>query len=154
MGSWIAPEFVGHELPGWFSLVLQRLTKEPLSSSVISLLGHQNIDHVPVLIDRSPQITTLTSDRQEQFVNIPDVAQSSLLSSQRAGIVGAKLVAPSPNRLIGDDDTSLGEQVFDVAEAESEPMVQPDGVADDLRREAVTTISWFHFQIVADRRLS
>ena len=127
MSGRIAAKLVGHELPGWFPLMLQRLTKEPLSSSVISLLGHQNIDHVPVLIDRSPQITTLTSDRQEQFVNIPDVAQSSLLSSQRAGIVGAELVTPSPNRLIGDDDTSLGEQVFDVAKAESEPMVPGKG---------------------------
>jgi len=132
MSGRIAAKLVGHELPGWFLLMLQGLTKEPFSSSVISLLGHQNIDHVPVLIDRSPQITTLTSDRQEQFGNIPDVAQSSPLSSQRAGIVGAKLVAPSPNRLIGDDDTSLGEQVFDVAKAESEPMVEPDGVANDL----------------------
>ncbi len=86
----------------------------------------QNIDHVPVLLHRSPQTTTLTSDRQEQFVNIPDVAQSSPLSSQRAGIVGAKLVAPSPNRLIGDDNTSLGEQVFDVAKAESDVRVYLD----------------------------
>jgi len=36
---------------------------------------------------------------------------------------------------------ALGEEVFDVAEAEGEPVVEPDGVADNRGREPVAWIS-------------
>ena len=141
MGSRIAAELVGDKLPGWFPLMPQDLSKETFRGPAISAARHQNIDYVPVLIHRSPQITTLPSDREEELVNVPDVPQSSLLSSQRAGIVRAKLAALSPDGFVGDENTSLGEQVLDITETEREPMVQKNGVADDLGREAVTAIS-------------
>jgi hypothetical protein len=40
---------------------------------------------------------------------------------------------PPPDRLIGDDNPALGEQVFDVAEAEREPQVEPNRLLNDLR---------------------
>ena len=115
MGSWIAAELVGNELPGWFPLMPQHLAKKAFGGFAISPACHQNIDHVSILIHRSPQIVSLALDRDEELVNVPDVACSPLLSSQRAGVVGSKLLAPSPNRLIRDGDTSLGEQVFDLS---------------------------------------
>ena len=41
--------------------------------------------------------------------------------------------------------------VLDIAKAESEPMVQPNGMADDFGREAVVSIQRFHEPVVADR---
>ncbi len=42
---------------------------------------------------------------------------------------------------------------FDVAKAQCEPMPEPDGMATDLRREAVTMIAWsrLHPDILANR---
>jgi len=37
----------------------------------------------------------------------------------------------------GDHDPALGEQIFDIAEAQCEPEIQPNGAMDDLRWEAV-----------------
>ena len=50
-------------------------------------------------------------------------------------------LAPLPNRLLGHDDAPLDERIFRVAEAQRESMVQPDGVADDLKRESMPVIA-------------
>ena len=42
------------------------------------------------------------------------------------------LAQPRPNRLVGDRHASLREEIFSIAEAEAEPIVEPDRVADDV----------------------
>ena len=81
MGSGIAAELVGNKLPRWFPLMLQQLAKKALGGFAISPSRHQNIDHVSILIHRSPQIMTSSPDPDEELVDQPDVAGSSLLSS-------------------------------------------------------------------------
>tara|TARA_B100001013_G_C24516324_1_gene405089 strand:- start:92 stop:442 length:351 start_codon:yes stop_codon:yes gene_type:complete len=115
--------------------------EEAFGGFAISPERHQNIDHVSILIHRSPQIVSLAPDRDKELVNMPDVAQASLLPAHTPSIVGAKLAAPSPNRLIGDGDPSLGEQVLDVSKAEGEAVIKPHRVADNLRWKAMTAIS-------------
>jgi len=41
---------------------------------------------------------------------------------------------------VADNDAALSEQVLNVAKAEVKPKVQPDGVSDDLGREALATV--------------
>ena len=41
---------------------------------------------------------------------------------------------------VTDLDAALGEQSFDIVMAEIEPVVQPDGVGDDLGWEAMATV--------------
>jgi hypothetical protein len=42
-----------------------------------------------------------------------------------------KLQNPSPHRFVGDIQTALGKQIFDVAIAERETEIEPNGVPDD-----------------------
>ncbi len=105
MGSRITPMLVGDQLPGCLSLMFQGPTKEALSGSTISTLGDQNIDHVSILIDGSPKIAALTLDGDEEFIDVPNVAESSLFSTKISGVAGAKLLTPVPDRFIRDDDT-------------------------------------------------
>jgi len=52
---------------------------------------------------------------------------------------------------MGNDDAPRGEQLFNVAEAEAEAEVKPDGVADDFRGEAVSGVEAFvHAAILQD----
>ena len=40
-----------------------------------------------------------------------------------------------------DCHSSLRQEILDVAQAQAEPVIQPDGVADDLGREPVSTVA-------------
>jgi len=76
----------------------------------------------------------------EEFIEMPGVAESALFPTQSAGVGLSEFLTPVSDRFIGDKDFSLGEQVFHVSKAQSEPMVQPNGVTDDFRRKAVASI--------------
>ena len=75
----------------WFLLMLQCLVKKPFSSSTISLIGHQNIDHVTILIHRSPEVVELAADLDEDLVDEPDVTESSLFAPKISSIVNTEL---------------------------------------------------------------
>ena len=49
-------------------------------------------------------------------------------------------LTPVSDGLVRHGDAALGEEVFDVAETEGEAVVEPDGVADNRRREPVAWI--------------
>ena len=42
---------------------------------------------------------------------------------------------------MGAEDPALGEEVLDVSEAQAEAVVEPDGMADDLRWESVSAVA-------------
>src|SRR5262249_61204228 len=56
---------------------------------------------------------------------------------QLSGKLLTKLQTPQADRLVADCDPTLGQQLFNVPQAETEAVVQPDGIRNDLRRKAV-----------------
>ena len=65
------------------------------------------------------------------------------LGRRRRSFIGelrAELQAPVPDTLVGDDHAPLGQDQFDIPQAQAENVVQPDRVADDLGRETVPVI--------------
>ena len=123
MCSRINPKLVGDQLPRCLSLMLQGPTKEALSGSTISTLGDQNIDHVSILIDGPPKIEALTLDGDEEFIDVPDVTESSLFPTQSSGVGRPEFLRPVSDRFVGDKYSSLCKQVFYVSKAQGEPMV-------------------------------
>ncbi len=68
----------------------------------------------------------------------------------------AKLIAPQPDRLVADPNTSLGHKILDVAAAQIEAMIEPDRVLNDFGWESMTfvlIIGCTHFAIVAQTPL-
>jgi hypothetical protein len=94
---------------------------------------HQNVDHVAVLIHGTPEILLLAVNPNEHFIQVPVVAQPSLSSLQSPHIVRTEFLTPLSDRLIGHDDSSLGQKILDVSETQAEAMVSPDRITDDLR---------------------
>ncbi len=123
MCSPITPQLIGDQLPRGLFLMFQHLTKESRSGSTISTFGEENIAYVSILIDSAPQIELLTSDFDEEFIDMSDVAEPTLLLPQIAGIGRTELQTPIPNCLVRNDDASFSKQVFDVSKAQGEPMV-------------------------------
>jgi hypothetical protein len=152
--SRIASKLVSHELQRWSLLVFQHLAKEAFSGALVSAACHQDIEDISILINGSPKIMTFAADGDEHLVHVPDVTEPTLSPPQSASIRWSKLSAPGSNDSVGYGDATLGEKVLDIAKTQREPMVQPNRMADDLGRKAVTSIQGFHRSIVADRPLT
>jgi hypothetical protein len=54
-----------------------------------------------------------------------------------------EMVDPAADRLVGDRDAALRQQIFDVAKAQGEPEIEPDRMLDDLKREPVPIVADF-----------
>ena len=150
MRSRIASTLVSNELVRWPLLVFQHLAKEASSGSPVSVACEEDIEDIAILVNGSPKIMTFTADGDEQLVHVPDVTEPTLSPPQSAGVLGSELTASGSNGFVGYGDATLGEKVLHIAKAQSEPTVQPDGMADDLGWKAVASIQGFYRSIVAD----
>jgi len=139
--SAVGTKLIGHQLPRSLPLMFQCLTKEALGNSTVSVLSDQNIDDISIMIYWPPQVPAYSLNRNEHFIDVPDVPKPTLLPAQRSSINRSKLDAPGSDHLVRDGDFSLREQVLDVAKAECEPMIKSDGMADNFREEPMTSIS-------------
>jgi len=98
-----------------------------VGNSEVSHPDHEIGDHVTVLVHRAPQILLLPVDSNEDFVPVPTITEAALTPFQFAGI--------------GDGDSAFGEKILDISAAQAETVINPDGVADDFRRETMTVIA-------------
>jgi len=100
----------------------------------------ENIYHVSVLADGAPEILPLTLDCHEEFVQVPDVAQATLPAPEYTGVFGTELSAPLSNGLVGDYDPALCQQILNISEAQAKSMIEPNSMADDIRRKSMSVI--------------
>ena len=136
----VTSQLVGDQSPRRTTLAFEQLAKEAPRRSPITACLHQDVDHVAVLIHRTPQILPLTADGDEDLVEMPSTAEPTLPSLQLRGVLRTELLTPLANRFVGDEDCSLCQEIFDIAETQGEPKVQPHGMADDLRRKSISAI--------------
>jgi hypothetical protein len=136
----IAFELVGHDDTWHIPQPLQELTEECLGGLPVPPALHQNVEDIPLLIDRTPEVMTFPVDRQEHFIQVPLVAGLGPSMPELIGIPLAELAAPLSNRFVSHRDTAGEEELFHVAIAEAKPEIQPDGVADDLGRKAMILV--------------
>ena len=107
---------------------------------MIASVLDQDVQHDSVLVDGSPQPVPLPADLERHLVQMPLVAGSYASSTQPCRIRGSKLGAPLADGFVADDDPAFGEEIPNVTKAEVEAEAQPDGVGDDVGREAVAAI--------------
>ena len=119
-GSRVASQFVGND-PQWFGpLAPQQSPKEPFCGALITMRLDQDVDRVSILIHGTPQILLLAVDSNEDLIQVPVVAKPSLTSLQFPSIVRTEFLTPPSNRLIGHDDSPLGEKILDLSKAQAE----------------------------------
>ncbi len=68
----IAPQFVGHEQHRLCPLALQELTEEALCGTAITPRLDEEVDHIAVLVDGTPEILPLALDRNEELLVVPN----------------------------------------------------------------------------------
>ena len=80
------------------------------------------------------------------------VTETTLPTLQSPSVFRPELDAPKSDRFVGNRDASLSKQLFDVSKAHAESVVEPDGVADDLRWKSIAVVAWrigFHWTILS-----
>jgi hypothetical protein len=118
--------------------------EEPLGGIPIAPLPDQNIEDDTILIHGTPQIVLNALDPDEYLVEVPLVARPGATAAQPISKALAEFLAPASHRLVGDDNAAISQKQLDIPQAEAECMIQPYGMADDLRGEAmaVAGVGW------------
>ena len=70
----------------------------------------------------------LAADLHEDFVDVEGIAVSLVVSLQSACVYKTEFYAPQADRFTADDDPAFGQQVFDIAMAEVNAIVQPESL--------------------------
>jgi len=132
-----APEAVGDKAVRDTATPREQLAKEPRGGVAIPAGLEQEVDDLAVLVDSPPEILTLTVNGHEEFVQMPGVADRPGPMPEPPRVREAEGFAPVPDGFVRDGDAAVLEEVFDVAETQSEAVVESDGVADDRGRESL-----------------
>ena len=75
---------------------------------------------------------------------MPDIAEPAQPAAQVPSKGGTELAAPQSGRSVGHSAAAFGDKVFDIPAPESESMIEPPSVPDDLGWYAVTSVQGFH----------
>src|SRR5437763_12901235 len=110
----------------------EQFPKESFGCFFVASALYEDIQHVAVLIHRSPQVMLLTSNRENHLIHIPLVATTRAATAQFIGRGLTKCEAPLSHRFISDDDTALGQNFLNITETEREAEIQPHSVTDNL----------------------
>ncbi len=140
LGRPIARQFVGDNDPRDVPQALEEFPKELLRSHLIPPALYEDVEHMAVLVDRPPQIMASPVDREEDFIHIPFVARPGPSAPQCIRIRLPELLAPIPYRFIGQRDAAFGHEFFDVPITQAKAKVEPDTMANDLRREPMALV--------------
>src|SRR5688572_19975993 len=140
LGRPIALQFIRDDHARDIPQALEPLAKEFLGRGLIAMPLHENVQDMAILIDRPPQIMTLTLDCQKDLIEMPLIPGLRPAVAQLIGILLAKLTAPLADRFIGHDDTTSEQELFHVAVAETKAEVQPDAMADDFNGKTMMLV--------------
>src|SRR3954471_1767883 len=91
-------------------------------------------------VDRPSEVVELAADADEHLVQVPLVAWAGTALLERAGERPPEPQARGAYALVAHDDAALGQDRLDLAQAQAEAVVEPDGVGDDLGREAEAAV--------------
>jgi hypothetical protein len=137
----IAFECICDEHPWDILASLEELAEELLRRVFVTPALYQNIQDVPLLIHRPPQIVAILVHRNEDLLEMPFVAGSWTAATQLMGILLPEFATPLPDGLVGHDDAADEQEFLHITIAQTETGVEPDPMADDLGRETVVLVA-------------
>jgi hypothetical protein len=123
------------------ALTAQQSAKEPLGCTLIAARLQQNINDITILIHGTPKILLLAVDSDEEFVQILGITEAALFLLKTSGLVGSEFPPPLSDGFVRNNDSAFGQKIFHITEPQTEAVIDPYGVADDFRREAVSAVA-------------
>ena len=110
----VTAQLVGDHDPRRAKPVDQPL-QEPAGGLCITLLLHENVEHIPIRVDCPPKPELHAIDRNNDFIQVPFVTGARPVALDAIGEMAAKPVHPLPYGLPADQYAPLGQKILDIA---------------------------------------
>jgi len=137
----VARQLVGDHDPRGTALLLQQLVQQPEGRLLVAPALDEDVEHAAVLVHRTPEPVPLAPGRHHDLVAVPLVSSRGQPAPDLVRKALAELQPPLPHGFVADDDAACGEQLIHIAQAQGKAEVEPNGVADDLGREAMAGVA-------------
>jgi hypothetical protein len=72
-----APQLIGDDDPRCIAQSLQQLAHQPPRGLGVAAALHENVEYESILINSAPESVFLATDRNDDFVEVPFVAEST-----------------------------------------------------------------------------
>ena len=131
----VRAQLVGHQNIGGEALFLEQLAHQFHRCGFIAPPLHEQVENLAFVVKRAPQPELPARNHHGHLVEMPTRCWPRASTAKFSSKQWPKLQDPPSHRFVGDIQTALRKQIFDVAIAERETHVQPNGVPDDRRRE-------------------
>src|SRR5215216_6638180 len=95
-GCPIAGQFIGDQHPWHVLTSLEQLAKELLGCSLVTPTLHQNVQHIALLIDSTPEVVEFAIDREEHLIEMPFITGLGTATTYLICVMLAKLATPLP----------------------------------------------------------
>ena len=102
------------------AIFLQELAHQFQRCGLIPFGLDQDIQNLSFAIDGAPQINQASINLQIDFVQMPSGVRLRPAFTKVSRDYRSKMIDPSSHGLAGDRDSTFRQQIFDVAEAQSE----------------------------------
>ena len=110
----VGPQLVGHEDVRCIALLLEKLAHEPQSSDLVPFRLDQQVQDLAFTIDRSPQPEPSSTDRDEDFVEMPLRTRARTPGAEPANELRDEPKDPASHRLVRDIQAALGPEFLDL----------------------------------------
>src|SRR5260370_9730409 len=140
-GGAIRSQVIGDQLIGNETVFLQQLSHEFQRGMLVPFRLGEHIEDLTLGIHRAPQVDHAAIDFEIDFIQVPTRVGLGSAFTQVRGDHRAEMVYPAPNGLVGDRNAAFCQQVFDVAQAQGEPEVEPDRLLNDRWWESVAAVA-------------
>src|SRR6202451_4158028 len=118
----------------------QKPIHESLRRAGVSSTLDQDVENDAVLIDGAPEPVWLAGDRGDDLIHRPSVAPSRRALADLIGECLAELLPPLAHGLVGHANPARRQHFFDHAKAQGKPEIEPNRMADHLRRKAMALV--------------
>jgi len=103
----VRPEAISHELLWLDRLISEETSKQPQCRVGVPPSLDDNVQHLAFIINRPPQKHALSTDRANDFVEMPARRRGGAKLLQPPGDLRSKLDRPAADRLVAQIDSAL-----------------------------------------------
>jgi hypothetical protein len=134
-GGAITLQLVRADDPWHIGQAVEQRAEEVLRGLLVPPALHQDSEDMAVLIARPPEIVPLTTNREQDLIQVPLITASRAPATPVIGLGVPERLAPLADGFIRHDEATSEQQLFHVAVAAAEAEVQPDAMTDDRSRK-------------------